>query len=131
MAGIVWYSIDRELNTVDHEPVSLAEALEIAQRYYGNADKEHEQAEDAIAETMFGFERESDGAFIELCVNGRSRVSCKLEIPRPAKSWLSRVFGGPTQVERNLESWSEVAARIEEFFSLEPAVMASRLRAEA
>ncbi len=126
---ITWYAIDSALKTVDRGAVSLGEALGIAERYYGNAGRHYQTGEEAIAETVFGFVRQSDRAFIEFCVNGKDQIAYKIEIPAAATSRLAKLLGRTVRVERNLDSWSAMAARIEEFFTLSPQSIATRLQA--
>jgi len=79
---IRWYSMSRDLKPVDHEPVDLPEALAVVDRYFGQLRSTYASGEDALASTMFGFARAKDD-FLELCLNGVSEISVRVELPRP------------------------------------------------
>jgi hypothetical protein len=74
---IRWYSMSRDLKPVDHEPVDLAEALSLVDRYFGQLRSTCASGEDALAATMFGFAR-AKGDFLELCLNGVSEISVRV-----------------------------------------------------
>jgi hypothetical protein len=122
-----WYSLDSKLKTCEHPPIDLDRAIQIASEYYDRGTKTYESAEDAIADTMFGFSR-SPSAFIELCVNGPSEISYKFELTDPSASWFRKVFGGTFQFETVLKSRDEMIQRVQEFFSLTPAALKTKLQ---
>jgi len=66
---ISWYSINDDLAVEDHGPVGLDEALTIVDQYLARGTEQFDDAEKAIAATMFGFSR-SKSTFVEICVNG-------------------------------------------------------------
>ena len=57
------------------------------------AGKVYEYADDALAETMFGFSR-SESELIEICVDGVNQIYYKFEYAEPGGSWFSRFFLG-------------------------------------
>ena len=121
-----WYSVDSKLKTSDHPPVDLKGALEIVDEYHSRGIERFDSAEEAISATMFGFSR-SAGEFIEFCVNGLEQISYKFEQADPQASWLRKAFGGTFQFESVLRSKAEMIERVEEFFTLTPAAIKSRL----
>jgi hypothetical protein len=111
-----WYSMNRQLKTEEHEPVTLQEALAILDRYLARAGEKFESAEEAMAATMFGFCR-SKSDFIEICINGENQFSYHFEMAEPNPSWLGRLFGGPFKHEEELRFRDELVQRVKEFFT--------------
>jgi hypothetical protein len=127
--AVSWYGMDRRLKTVDHPPVELEQALAIARRYYANAGKVYAGAEEAIAETMFGFTRGRE-TFIEICVNGVEQISFRYEAPRAEAANGGSLFGAlfrpkAFRFETVLASLPDLEARIRDFYALSPAAMQS------
>ena len=76
--GVHWYSMGRNTRIQKHGAVELSQALKIVDDYLTRGNQKFQNAEDAITATMFGFRR-SDTDFIEICVNGPTQISCKIE----------------------------------------------------
>jgi hypothetical protein len=127
--AVSWYGMDKRLKPVDHPPVPLDQALEIARRYYANANKFYTTGEEAIAETMFGFTRNADKTvFIEICMNGIDAISFRHEAPRADDGKGGGLFGGLFrsklfQFETVLTSLPELESRIRDFYTLSPDMM--------
>ncbi|MBI1216827.1 MAG: hypothetical protein GC185_13570 [Alphaproteobacteria bacterium] len=114
-----WYSIGEDLGPREQPPVALDEALEIARRYYANAEKKFDTAEQGLAATMFGFSRDKD-TFIELCVNAPDDISYKFEMPKnPDKkpAWYEKFLSFAFQYETTLKSQGELEGKIREFYT--------------
>ncbi|HTK84872.1 MAG TPA: hypothetical protein VL625_07270 [Patescibacteria group bacterium] len=116
MTEMAWYSIDQKGKTQDHPPVKLEEALQIARKYYANAEKTYQTAEEGIAETMFGFMRDKT-TFIELCINGPADISCRFEMPKKPDAMF---FRGVFQRQTLLASIEEIEKTITDFYTREP-----------
>ncbi|TAL31842.1 MAG: hypothetical protein EPN97_10555 [Alphaproteobacteria bacterium] len=125
---LAWYSMDQDMNTVDHPPVSLPEALEIAKKCFDNRDRKYAQAEQALAETFFGLTRDED-TFIEICANAGEDSTYKFEMPASAagQPWYRKIFMSVFQHESTLKSWEEAEAKIREFYAEEPQEIRRRL----
>ena len=74
-----WYSMSRECKVVDHDPVTLDEAIVIAHDYFGRADAVYETAEEGTEATMFGIG--SNSTIIEFGLISSSHISCALKSP--------------------------------------------------
>jgi len=111
---ITWYSMDKNLAVVDHESVTKAEAMSIIDDYFERLRPKYESGEDAIAETMFGFQK-SKSEFIEICINGRDAISFKYEVSVPRKILFLSV-PKLLQKERTLGSKEELKSDVSAFF---------------
>jgi hypothetical protein len=120
--------MDQNMNTIDHPPVALPEALQIAKRFFDNRDKKYAQAEQAMAETFFGLARDRD-TFIEICANAGEETAYKFEMPMgaPGQPWYKKIFTSAFQHESTLKSWEDVAEKIREFYAEEPGEIRRRL----
>jgi hypothetical protein len=126
---IRWYSMTRDLKPVDHEPVDLPEALSLIDRYFGQLRSTYASGEEALAATMFGFARAKDD-FLELCLNGVSEISVRVELPRPGGGGLLAKLRGAPKYEETLTSRESVAKRVEQYFSLSAAEFQTKLAEE-
>ncbi len=120
---ITWYSTDKRLSTVDQGPISKQEALKIVENYFARLKPTYESAEEALAETMFGFQR-SKSEFIELCINGPAEISLKYEASVPRKV-LFLNLPDLIQEEWTLGSKQEVEEEVAAFFDLDSAAYRS------
>ena len=124
---IRWYGMTSDLKTEEHEPIALAQALQIVDEHFAHADEKFESAEAALAATMFGFSR-SKSEFIEICINGSTQISYRFEMSDPDASWVHKMFGGVFQYEEELQSKDALIRKVEEFFTLQPREIRSRLQ---
>lgn len=111
--AISYYGMDRSLKVVEHGPVSLDLALKVVDERFSKLKAKYDTAEEAISETMFGFSR-PEGAFIEICINGPSKISFKFEYPQSKKFF---VFQWSYENESVLASKEELVKRVQMFFS--------------
>ena len=125
---ISWYSINDDLAVEDHGPVGLDEALKIVDRYLARCTEQFDDAEKAIAATMFGFSR-SKSTFIEICVNDPTQISLKIEISGPESSLFKRLFKGVFRHEEELKSREDVVQRVQQFFTMSPQDIQKKLTA--
>lgn len=116
---ITWYSIDNELSTVDHEAVTKDGAMAIIDEYFTRLLPHYKFGEDAIAATMFGFQK-SESEFVEICINRQNLVSFKYEVSEPRKV-LFLTIPKVYQKELTLHSKEELKAKVEAFFDLDSA----------
>jgi len=98
--AIRWYSINTDLQPVDHEPVDLDGAYAVIDRYFSQLRQHYDSGEDALASTMFGFVR-NDDSYIEICLHARDHID---------------VSDGHQQNDR-LRSREEVRDRTKVFFT--------------
>jgi hypothetical protein len=119
--------MDKDLQICKHPPVDLERAIQIVEEYCSRSTTQFEDAEQAIAETMFGFSR-SESEFIEIGINGPEQISYKFEYADPDASWLRTVFGGTFQFEKELRSKAELIQRVQEFFELTPVAIKVKLQ---
>ncbi len=114
---IRWYSMDEELRTVDHDPVDLEQAIEIADRYLNELRPQYESGEKALAATMFGFIRE-DSSYMQICLHARNQIDVEYDFPPIHKNLRQRVFSHRQHTHsEHLESRDHLSRRIELFFS--------------
>lgn len=108
------YGLSPELQTIEHGPVGLVAAIDVARAVYGRQRASYESGEQALADTMFGFSR-GEHDFIELCVNGPDDISVTVELPVRAK-W--GIFGKGFRDERTVRSLAEVEGWLDRYFKL-------------
>ena len=113
---IKWYSINKNLSVVEHDVVQKEEAYRIVDEYFSKLKNFYETGEDAIAETMFGFQK-SKSEFIEICIHGDTHISFKYEVKKPVKILF---FNVPKviQAERRLHSKEELKTMVSSFYDL-------------
>jgi hypothetical protein len=116
---ISWYSLNRDLSVVERGAVTKAGAMKIIDDYFAKLGPRYGSADEAVAETMFGFQK-SAVEFVEICLNGGADISFKYEtsILRRILFWqFSKTF----QKKRTLASKAEVRAEVGAFYDLESA----------
>jgi hypothetical protein len=116
---ITWYSMDRHLSLVNHEGIDKEDALMLVEGYFSRYRSKYESAEEAIAETMFGFLR-SKSEFIEICINGLDAISFRYQV-RESKKVLFLIIPRTFQRELTLGSKEETKTRVGAFFELDSA----------
>lgn len=121
-----WYSMSREYEVVDHEPVAIDEAIAIARDYFRRADTVYQTAEEGAEATMFGIG--SNSAFIEFGIISSSHISCRFEVAKKSGSWLSRFFSGVFQRDSKLTSEAQMIERIREFYTTSPENLVARYK---
>jgi len=109
---IDFYSIDRSGKTVEHGPVSLNQALRIIDDRFSRLKPRYETAEEALAETMFGFSLSKD-TFVEICIQTLTEIAFKFEHPLGKRFF---VFQSVYQNESKLSSREELVERVKMFF---------------
>lgn len=114
-----WYSLNTQLKAEPQAPVSVTEALRIAERYLARAGERFVDGEAALAATLFGFGSETE--FIEPCVHDLNDVHYKFEAPRIVAPWLFGGWKGIYQFEKTLRNHDAVRQCIEDFFRLSSA----------
>jgi len=114
---ITWYSTDRKLATVARGGASKAEALQIIDGYFARLKPHYESGEEALAETMFGFQK-SPEEFVELCINSPTEISCRYQTVEPRKILflnLPKII----RSERTLTSKEAAKNEVSLFYDLE------------
>ena len=118
------YGLDRDLHTIEHGPVRLSTALELTRAVYERQRAVYATAEEALADTMFGFSRGKHD-FIEVSVNGRDNISGKVELP-------IRTGWGPFKTgfhdERTVRSLGDVETLLHNYFTLSHEDLRAALR---
>jgi len=114
----------------EHEPVDLKRAIEITDQYLARSGEKFESGEEAIAATMFGFTR-SKSEFIEICVNGRKRISYKFEFSDPDAPWFQKLRGGTFRFEEELHSRERLIEKVTEFFSYPSKLIVQQCKSKA
>ncbi|MEZ0223664.1 MAG: hypothetical protein ACAH83_03860 [Alphaproteobacteria bacterium] len=125
----VWYSCDTQLHTKDHPPVDLAGALDIARKYYANADKQYATVEEASMETVFGIRRD-DKTSVEISVHRPRNISFHFKtktLLNPESSKVEKTLDHGYDSEVILKSWEELEERIREFYTQEPSEIRRRM----
>ena len=125
---VSWYSLDRDLRTVDHEPITLAQATEIIDRYFASLQPHYEWGEDALAATMFGFRR-PDGSYMQICIHSPEMIDIEYDFSL-IRNPLLRLVGGRKQRDERLGSERMVKARTKLFFEHPREEFQRRLREE-
>ena len=115
--SIEWYSIDRNLSVVERGTATKEDAERIIDDYFARLKPRYDYGEDALAETMFGFQKSKD-EFIEICISTPAEISFKYEIAFPRKILF---FSLPKviQVEKTLHSKEELKATVFSFYDLD------------
>jgi hypothetical protein len=114
---ITWYSMDTRLSLVNHEAVDKEGALAVVDGYFSRYRPKYEGAEEAIAETMFGFQR-SKSEFIEICINGLDSISFRYQVAE-SKKVLFLTVPRTFHRELTLGSKEETKAKVGAFFELD------------
>jgi hypothetical protein len=118
------YGFNLDLQTVEHGPVGLAEAIEVTRAVYGRQGSFYETGEEALADTMLGFSRASDD-FIELCMNAPDQISVTVELP-VREGW--GIFKRDFRDERTVRSLGELEEWLRRYFTLSHEEMHAALR---
>ncbi len=124
--AISWYSITGNLDAEERGPIQLQDALALLDRYLSAGNLTFEDAEQALATTMFGFKR-SNSEFIELCVNGPDQISYRLEIWDLRGPWYRQLFRRVFKHEEELHSREAAVQKVVEFFTTAPEELKRRL----
>lgn len=115
---LTWYSMNRDLKVIEHDPVGLEEAIQIVDRYMEHAGEHFEWFEDCVAATVFGFSRTKE-EFIEISIDGPDLISFKYEAPVHGLKWYQRLWKSSVkQEEKELHSRDELVQHVEEFFRM-------------
>jgi hypothetical protein len=129
MAHVAWYAISSDLKRNDRGPVDLNAALTVIDDYFARLQPKYESAEVALAETMFGFSRDSSD-FIEVCLHTPTEISFTVELPRsPTRGLLARLRG-PFRLERTLASRDTLRQDVTAYFTLTPEQFRAHLASE-
>jgi hypothetical protein len=112
-----WYSMNLDLKPVDQGKLNKTEALGIVEGYFDKLKPRYDSAEEATAETFFGFFRTKD-EFLEICVNAIDDISIRYEIQAPRKVLFLSV-PKVSQRDFTLKSKGEVISLVIKFFDLD------------
>ena len=102
----------------------MSAALDVTRVVYERQGASYDTAEEALAETMFGFSR-GGRDFIEVCVNGQQDIHVTVELPLRT-GWGP--FGRSFRDERTVHSLSDVKTLVEHYFRLSHEDMRASLR---
>jgi hypothetical protein len=112
-----WYSMSLKLKPVDQGKLNKAEALDIVEGYFDKLKPRYDSAEEATAETFFGFFRTKD-EFLELCLNAIDNISIRYEIQTP-RTVLFLSLPKILQRDFTLKSKDEAISLVIKFFDLD------------
>lgn len=112
-----WYSIDRNSSAVERGIAKKDDAMQIIEDYFSRIKLWYETAEEALAETMFGFQKSKE-EFVEICIHSDEEISFKYEISMPRKI-LFLNFPKVITVEKTLRSKEEVKTGVSLFYDLD------------
>jgi hypothetical protein len=112
--SVAWYSLDRDLHTVNHESITVAQANEIIDRYFANLQPHYEWGEDALAATMFGFQR-PDSSYMQICIHSIDQIDVEYDFSL-IRNPLLRLVGGRNQRHERVMSPQSLKARTKLFF---------------
>jgi hypothetical protein len=116
----------KDLSPVIHEAVSSDEAMAIVDGYFSRLRPKYDFAEEAIAETMFGFQR-SKTEFVEICINGPSAISFRYQVSESRKV-LFLTVPMVYQKERTLQSREDTKEKVRAFFELDSNAFKSEIK---
>lgn len=91
--------------------------MQIIEDYFSRIKLWYETAEEALAETMFGFQKSKE-EFVEICIHSDEEISFKYEISMPRKI-LFLNFPKVITVEKTLRSKEEVKTGVSLFYDLD------------
>jgi hypothetical protein len=109
-----WYSMDRDLQAVDHEVVGLDAAYRVIDEYFSKLRPHYDTGEEALAQTMFGFSRD-DGSYMQICLHAPDVIDIEYDFS-VVKNSVSRAIGRRQPQER-LHARDEVRARAKAYFT--------------
>lgn len=116
---IDWYAVTPDLGLSERGPVDLAAALGVVDGYFARLKPRYESGEEALAETMFGFQRATDD-MLEICLHRHDHISVHVELPEARGGGLFARFRRGFQHDRELRSRDEVHALVTAYFDLTP-----------
>jgi len=125
---VFWYSLDTKLHTINHEAISLNQANEIIDGYFARLQPHYESGEEALAATMFGFQR-PDGSYMQICIHLVDMIDIEYDFSLIRNPFL-RLVGGRNQRDERLVTRNSVKARAKLFFELSREEFQTRLREE-
>jgi hypothetical protein len=123
--NIQWYSIDRNVSVVDRGIATKEDAERIIDDYFARLKPSYDWLEDALAETMFGFQK-SNNEFIEICIFTPEEISFFYEFLSPRKI-LFLEYSKVIQVEKTLGSKEQLKAAVLSFYDLDSELYRSYL----
>ena len=110
-----WYSIDANLQTVDHAQLDLNQAYEVIERYFTRYRDHYEWGEEALEASVFGFIQD-DGAYMEIFVISRDAIDVTYDLSPPTNA-LSRLIRRNRDLNERLLSRGQVRMRTKQFFT--------------
>ncbi len=113
MQQVQYYGIDKKQQTVEHGTVSENQAVLIVQDRFRDLKPFYESDNDALAATLFGFNRGKD-SFIEISIHSRDHTDFKYEVSSrrkflflsfpSIKTWEQKITS-PLMVERLVSAY--------------------------
>ena len=111
-----YYGMDQSFQAVEYGQVSEEQAIQIVNDRFSKLKPSYNTAEEAIAETMFGF-YPTEAAFIEISINAPTQISFKFEM-QLEKSLLG--FSNVYRKEVTLNSREALITLVRSFFNMKP-----------
>lgn len=122
-----WYSLNKQLKPVEHEAVSLTEALALTRRYHDNAGKKYAEGEEALIACTFGLIKSAD-CFLEIAMLTPHHIDVRVEVRRARSSWLMHLLQPKLICERSFTNLAITETWIREFYATDPHIFYRRLR---
>ena len=116
---ITWYAVTRDLKPDPRGPLDLAQALRVVDDYASRLRPQYDTGEEALAETMFGFRRDS-WDFIEICFHTLRQISVSVSSPPWPLDDRSAMLDGVFTWEQTLKSLDVLKGHVTAYFSMEP-----------
>jgi hypothetical protein len=110
---------------VDRGIATKEDAERIIDDYFARLKPSYDWLEDALAETMFGFQK-SNNEFIEICIFTPEEISFFYEFLSPRKI-LFLEYSKVIQVEKTLGSKEQLKAAVLSFYDLDSELYRSYL----
>jgi hypothetical protein len=102
--SVRWYSFGPKTEVINHESVSLSEAIKIMDKYLAGSSAKFESAEETLAASMFGFSR-STSNFIEISIDTPTQISCRTG------------DGTGVESEQEVHSREQLVQKIKDYFA--------------
>jgi hypothetical protein len=126
MAPITWYAITQELKPDWRGPIELSEALRVVDEYASRLRPFYHTGEEALAETKFGFSRDTDD-YIDICLYTLTDISLSVELPVPPAEGLLANRDLWFCWDHTVDSLESVKRHVTAYFTLTPEAFKTHL----
>lgn len=130
MASITWYATTQDLTADERGPIELAGALRVVDEYFARLRPFYESGEEALAETKFGFTRDTDD-YIDICLHSPTDIAMSVELPVPGDGLIRGAAESWFSFDQMLDSRDSVKRHVTAYFTLTPEEFKTHLQARA